>query len=79
MVRGQWSVVSGQKAKRKRSTFYWDRGRPARREHRRVREPQKGSTDDVMLALRARCGRDARSPSEELEWFSVTNSEEEWE
>ena len=27
----------------------------------------KSSTDDVMLALRGRGGRDARGPSEELE------------
>ena len=50
----------------------WDRGRPARFEHRKARKFPAGSNANVLFALRAHCGRDARGPSEELEWSSTT-------
>jgi hypothetical protein len=48
--------------------LHWDRGRPARYKQREVRRSRKSSTSDVLLALRAHCGRAARGPSEEIEW-----------
>ncbi|MGH9966715.1 MAG: penicillin-binding transpeptidase domain-containing protein, partial [Pyrinomonadaceae bacterium] len=48
------------------STAYWDRGRLARTGAVRRADLATDSTADVLLALRARCGRDARGPSEEL-------------
>jgi hypothetical protein len=50
--------------------LHWDRGRPARHEHREVRDSRQDSTSYVMFALRAHSGRAARGPSEELEWSS---------
>ena len=43
----------------------WDRGRPARIEHRRCEILRVSGCNDSVL--RAHCGRDARGPSEELE------------
>ncbi len=48
--------------------LHWDRGRPARFEHRKV---QGSRTSDVLFALRAHCRRDACGPCEELEWSSA--------
>jgi hypothetical protein len=49
--------------------LHWDRGRPARSDPRQVRGSRKYSTSDVLFALRAHSGRDARGPSEELVWL----------
>jgi len=51
---------------------YWDRGRLARREHRKCDSPATDSILNTVLALRARGGRDARGPSEELPNFVGT-------
>ncbi|MGI9166062.1 MAG: CHAT domain-containing protein [Pyrinomonadaceae bacterium] len=52
--------------------LHWERVRLARREYRRARLILSGiRLSDVLLALRARGGRDARDPSEELEWSLV--------
>ena len=45
----------------------WDRGRPARYEHRKVRGSRKELNFEILFALRAHGGRVARGPSEELE------------
>ena len=45
----------------------WDRGRPARYEHRRCEYLAECSTSDVLFAFRAHGGRDARGPSKELD------------
>jgi hypothetical protein len=47
--------------------LHWDRGRPARNEHRKVRDLGKCSLQTFRFALRAHGGRAARGPSEELE------------
>jgi hypothetical protein len=53
----------------KTQRFHWDRGRPARTKRRQARKRRNlfNSARDLLLALRARGGRDARAPSEELE------------
>jgi len=46
--------------------LYWDRGRLARNERRKVRWSRKVLNFSGSFALRAHCGRAARGPSEEL-------------
>ena len=52
--------------------LHWDRGRLAR--HRVPSGQMNGNAlnCDVLLALRARGGRGARGPSEELEWLRLS-------
>src|SRR6267142_5291341 len=60
-VRGQSRLIT--------QALHWDRGRPARHEHRQVRGSWQELNFRRLFALRAHCGRDARGPSEELELF----------
>jgi len=50
------------------SSSYWDRGRLARLKYRRQRDAANLFDFKRLFALRAHGGRDARGPSDELEW-----------
>src|SRR6267143_6753050 len=50
-------------------SLHWDRGRPARRERAARTAHPKLSTDTILANCGARSGRDARGPSEEIEWL----------
>src|SRR6267142_373757 len=50
-------------------SLHWDRGRPARRERAARTARPKWITDKILAPCGAHSGRDARGPSEGIEWL----------
>jgi len=51
--------------------LYWDRGCPARSEREARKTSEAGTFCEIIAPCSAGSGRDARGPSEEVEWSNT--------